>query len=138
MVSINLHCKIKIRHQQNREYLVHNCFASSSAPPSPPSPPSIGRSSHLQSKTMASFVSTDCILPIGFVRAQDGSFAPTSILHFHNSPKTLSPLSFSHSLRGYIPNPFYHFGYWSYSWSTKNLTFLFLFNSLISFFSFRN
>ncbi|XP_022639013.1 6,7-dimethyl-8-ribityllumazine synthase, chloroplastic isoform X2 [Vigna radiata var. radiata] len=48
---------------------------------------------------MASFVSTDCILPIGFVRAQDGSFAPTSILHFHNSPKTLSPLSFSHSLR---------------------------------------
>ncbi|WVZ22119.1 hypothetical protein V8G54_000663 [Vigna mungo] len=58
---------------------------------------------------MSSFVSTDCILPIGFVRGQDGSSAPTSILHFHNSPKTLSPLSFSHSLRGYIPNPFYHF-----------------------------
>ncbi|XP_047178624.1 6,7-dimethyl-8-ribityllumazine synthase, chloroplastic [Vigna umbellata] len=48
---------------------------------------------------MASFVSTDCILPIGFVRGQDGSFATTSILHFHNSPKTLSPLSFSLSLR---------------------------------------
>ncbi|XP_027916372.1 6,7-dimethyl-8-ribityllumazine synthase, chloroplastic [Vigna unguiculata] len=48
---------------------------------------------------MASFVSTDCILPIGFVRGQDSSCATTSILHFHNAPKTLSPLSFSVSLR---------------------------------------
>ncbi|KAK7368610.1 hypothetical protein VNO80_10638 [Phaseolus coccineus] len=58
---------------------------------------------------MASFVSIDCILPIRFVRGQDGSSATTSILHLHNAPKTLCPLSFSFSLRGCIPNPFYHF-----------------------------
>ncbi|ESW30876.1 hypothetical protein PHAVU_002G189800 [Phaseolus vulgaris] len=48
---------------------------------------------------MASFVSTECILPIRFVRGQEGSCATTSILHLHNAPKTLCPLSFSFSLR---------------------------------------
>ncbi|CAJ1935698.1 unnamed protein product [Sphenostylis stenocarpa] len=48
---------------------------------------------------MASFVSTDCILPIGFVSGQDRSCATTNILHLHNAPKTPSPLSISLSLR---------------------------------------
>jgi len=137
--------KSKSTENKTKYSLVHICLASSSPPSSPPSPPSppspssfLGGSSHLQSKTMASFVSTDCILPIGFVRGQDGSCAPTSILHLHNAPKSLSPISFSFSLRGGIPNPFYPFGCCSYSWSTMNLISWFLFNSLLSFFSFRN
>ncbi|RDX79652.1 6,7-dimethyl-8-ribityllumazine synthase, chloroplastic, partial [Mucuna pruriens] len=107
--------------QPIKQYPFQTSFASPSAAPSSPSTPfplsivSRRRCFHLLTKRMASFVSTDCILPnhhsgLGFVHGQNRSCGRSNILHLQNAPKSSRSLSFLLSVRGYIANPFYCFG----------------------------